>query len=98
MQFANLSVQDLPPIEGYVWSSIFTQPNPLLFNIVMPEIQLLQVPPGIQNARTFLAVGKYLHYLLIQEVLHGSNPFLLQWQNKLNNFAKKFQSQFTAYA
>jgi len=93
-----MSAQDSPPIEGYVRSSIFAQPNPLLFNIVMPGTQLPQVPPGIRNARTFLAVGKYLHYLLVQEVLHGSDPFLLQWQNKPNDFAKKFQSQFTAYA
>ncbi|SRR6266498_4336548 len=93
-----MSAQDLPPIAGYVRSSIFAQPNPLLFNITIPGTQPPQVPPGIRNARTFLAVGKYLHYILVQEILHGTDTFLLQWRNKPNDFTKKFQSQFTAYA
>jgi len=90
--------QDSPPVAGYVRSSIFAQLNPLLFNIVIPGTQPPQVPHGIRNARTFLAVGKYLHHLLVQEVLHGSDRFLLQWRNKANDFSKRFQLQFIAYA
>jgi len=81
-----------------VRSDIFRNPNPLQFNITLPPKDAPKVPPGIRCPKTFLEVGKYLHYLLITEIGHGGDPYLATWKNRPTMFNKAYQAQFTAYA
>jgi hypothetical protein len=83
---------------AYVRSSIFKNPNPLVFAITLPSSAPSKVPAGVRNGKTFLEVGQYLHSLLIKEINHGIDPYLLQWKNKPSSLTKAYQAQFTAYA
>ncbi|KAJ3510647.1 hypothetical protein NLJ89_g4557 [Agrocybe chaxingu] len=83
---------------SYVRSSIFKRPNPLTFNIILPGQGMPQVPPGINNPRTFLQVGNYLFHLLAIEIQKGTDPFLTAWKDKARQFDVAFRAQFTAYA
>ncbi|CAA7260791.1 unnamed protein product [Cyclocybe aegerita] len=83
---------------SYARSSIFKRPNPLAFNIILPGRGMPQVPPGINNPRTFLQVGDYLFHLLTIEIQKGTDPFLTAWKGKARQFDVAFRAQFTAYA
>lgn len=83
---------------GYVRSSIFNKPNPLSFNIVLPRKGPSEVPPGIQNPRTFLEVATYVFDILVQEVEYGVDPFLVAFRKRKALFSASFKQQFTAYA
>lgn len=79
-------------------STIFRNPNPFTFGITLPSKLPAQVPSGIQNPKTFKEVGAYLHALLVVEVNHGVDPFLVGWKNRPELFTKVYKAQFTAYA
>jgi len=81
-----------------VRSTIFRNPNPFTFGITIPSKTPAQVPSGIQNPKTFKEVGAYLHALLVAEVNHGVDPFLVGWKNRPELFTKVYKAQFTAYA
>ncbi|CAA7268960.1 unnamed protein product [Cyclocybe aegerita] len=83
---------------SYARSSIFKRPNPLAFNIILLGQGMPQVPPGINNLRTFLQVGDYLFHLLTIEIQKGTDPFLTAWKGKACQFDVAFRAQFTAYA
>ena len=85
-------------ILAYVRSSIFNKPNPLSFNIVLPRKGPSEVPPGIQNPRTFLEVAQYVFDMLVQEVEHGVDPLLVAFRKRKTLFSVTFKQQFTAYA
>ena len=83
---------------GYVRSSIFNKPNPLSFNIILPSKGQSEVPPGIQNPRTFLEVARYVFDILVQEVESGVDPVLIAFRKRKALFSANFKQQFTAYA
>ena len=83
---------------GYVRSSIFNKPNPLSFNIVIPRKGPSEVPPGVQNPRTFLEVAIYVFDMLVQEVEYGVDPLLIAFRKRKALFSASFKQQFTAYA
>ncbi|KAJ7490603.1 ribonuclease H-like domain-containing protein [Mycena latifolia] len=82
----------------YVNSSIFKRPNAVApFTITLPG-KTPDVPIGVRNAKTFLAVAQYLFHQGGLEVEHGIDPVLITYKTKKKAFATKFQAQFTAYA
>jgi hypothetical protein len=83
---------------GFVRSSIFNKPNPLSFNIVLPRKEPSEVPPGVQNPRTFLEVATYVFDILVQEVEYGVDPLLVAFRKRKTLFSASFKQQFTVYA
>lgn len=75
-------------------------PNRLAFTIKlpMPSDSQPSVPLGVRHPKTFVEVGTYLHHLLVIEIAHGSNPFLLRFKNKPSALVRTFKTQYTAYA
>jgi hypothetical protein len=81
-------------------STIFKQPNAVASaKITIPGTRKPPTAPiGVQSAKTFFAVGEYLYELGMVEVENGIDPVLVAFKRKKSALAKKFQSQFTAYA
>ncbi|PPQ77795.1 hypothetical protein CVT26_005389 [Gymnopilus dilepis] len=78
--------------QNYIRSSIFKKPNALSFSITVPGQEPLKAPAGIRNPKTFLEVGECLYTLLVEEVNHGSNPFLTAFKGKPNTFNRRYQA------
>ncbi|TEB22252.1 hypothetical protein FA13DRAFT_1799116 [Coprinellus micaceus] len=84
----------------YVRLAVLRNPNRLAFTLRLPasENPKNHVPPGIPSPNVFKEVGKYLYYLLVNEITHGSNSFLQQFTSKPAALTKMFKTQFTAWA
>ncbi|KAJ7458998.1 ribonuclease H-like domain-containing protein [Mycena latifolia] len=82
----------------YVNSSIFKRPNAVAPVTITIPGKTPDVPIGVRNAKTFLAVGQYLFRQGVLEVEHGIDPVLTAYKKKKTAFTTKFKAQFTAYA
>ncbi|KAJ7041752.1 ribonuclease H-like domain-containing protein [Mycena alexandri] len=81
----------------YVNSSIFKRPNAVAPPTIKIPGTTPDVPVGIRNPKTFIAVGKYLFDQGVVEIEHGVDPVLIAFKKKKTSFVKNFKSQFTAY-
>lgn len=87
-------------IIDYVRSPMLHNPNRLAFTITLPGTDNVKdkVPAGIRSPKTFIQVGEYLYYLLINEIKHGDDPFLRKFTSRPTALTNTFKMQFTAWA